>query len=66
VSEYVRLPEWLKKRAPDPAVLARMKRLVDGLELHTVCESANCPNQGECFAQGTATFMILGDICTRN
>jgi lipoic acid synthetase len=66
MSEYVRLPEWLKKRAPDPAVLARMKRLVDGLELHTVCESANCPNQGECFAQGTATFMILGDICTRN
>jgi len=66
MSDRARLPEWLKRRAPDPAVLARMKRLVDGLALHTVCESANCPNQGECFAQGTATFMILGDICTRN
>lgn len=64
--DRARLPEWLKRRAPDPAALVRMKRLVDGLQLHTVCESANCPNQGECFSQGTATFMILGDICTRN
>jgi len=64
--ERARLPEWLKRPAPDPAALVRMKRLVDGLQLHTVCESANCPNQGECFSQGTATFMILGDICTRN
>lgn len=64
--EHARLPEWLRRGAPDPAVLARMKSLLDGLQLHTVCESANCPNQGECFARGTATFMILGDICTRN
>jgi lipoic acid synthetase len=59
-------PEWLKRKAPDPAVLARMKTMLDGLSLFTVCESAQCPNQGECFAQGTVTFLILGDICTRN
>ena len=59
-------PEWLRKSAPDPVVLAKMKELVDGLQLHTVCESAHCPNQGECFTRGVATFMILGDVCTRN
>jgi len=59
-------PEWLRKSAPDPAVLAKMKELMDGLQLHTVCESAHCLNQGECFARGVATFMILGDVCTRN
>ncbi len=59
-------PEWLRKSAPDPVVLAKMKELVDSLQLHTVCESARCPNQGECFARGVATFMILGDVCTRN
>jgi len=66
MADRYRLPEWLRRSAPDPALLARMKRLVDGLQLHTVCESAHCPNQGECFYQGTAAFMILGDICTRN
>jgi len=45
---------------------SRMKDLLDGLNLHTVCESAICPNVGACFAEGTATFMILGDVCTRN
>jgi len=64
--EHARLPEWLRRAAPDPSILARMKDLLDGLQLHTVCESADCPNQGECFAHGTATFMILGDVCTRN
>ena len=59
-------PEWLKRSAPDPAVLAGMKELMDGLQLHTVCEGAQCPNSGECFARGVATFMILGDVCTRN
>jgi lipoic acid synthetase len=43
-----------------------MKALMEGLSLHTVCESAHCPNQGECFSRGTATFLILGDVCTRN
>jgi len=59
-------PGWLRRSAPDPVALAKMKELVDGLQLHTVCESAHCPNQGECFARGVATFMILGDVCTRS
>ncbi len=59
-------PEWFRRRAPAPAVLAAMKELMDGLQLHTVCESAHCPNQGECFGRKVATFMILGDVCTRN
>ncbi len=59
-------PAWLRKRSPLPSVLTQMKGLLDGLGLHTVCESAQCPNQGECFSQGTATFLILGDVCTRN
>ncbi len=63
---YVRRPEWLKLSPLDPVILNRMNRLMQDLELHTVCESARCPNRTECFARGTATFMILGDICTRN
>lgn len=59
-------PEWLKGSVPDPAALARMKELVDGLRLHTVCESAHCPNLGNCFGRGVATFMILGNVCTRS
>jgi len=59
-------PEWFKKPVPDPLVLAKMKELMDDLQLHTVCESAHCPNSGECFARGVATFIILGDVCTRN
>jgi lipoic acid synthetase len=61
-----RLPPWLKQRAPEPSVMHNMKALLGGLSLHSVCEEAHCPNQGRCFAQGTATFLILGDICTRN
>lgn len=64
--KYVRRPEWLKPLPLNPAVLAEMGRLMRGLKLHTVCESAECPNRTRCFAEGTATFMILGDICTRN
>jgi len=59
-------PEWFKKPVPDPVVLTKMKEIMDDLQLHTVCESAHCPNSGECFARGVATFMILGDVCTRN
>src|SRR5580765_7365545 len=58
-------PEWLKVRAPGSPSYLRLKGLLRGLELHTVCEEAQCPNIGECWAQGTATFMILGDVCTR-
>ena len=61
-----RKPDWLKRRVPETDVLVRMKGLLRSLELHTVCESAHCPNQGECFGRGVATFMILGDVCTRH
>lgn len=60
-----RKPGWLKKPLPDPQALRRMRELLDGLALHTICESASCPNLGECWAQQTATFLILGDVCTR-
>jgi lipoyl synthase len=61
-----RLPPWFMQKAPDQATLIKMKGLLDGLSLHTVCEEAHCPNQGKCFAEGTATFLIMGNICTRN
>ena len=59
-------PEWLKKPIPEAAALHRMAELLRHRHLHTVCESALCPNLGECFGRGTATFLILGDICTRD
>jgi len=63
---YTRRPEWLKLRPLNSAVLSNIRRVTHDLKLHTVCDSAWCPNRPECFAQGTATFMLLGDICTRN
>ena len=60
-----RHPEWLRQRGLSPEVIHKMKGLLDDLSLHAVCESAECPNQGRCFAQETATFLILGDVCTR-
>ncbi|SCZ79481.1 lipoyl synthase [Acidaminobacter hydrogenoformans] len=59
-------PEWLKQKAPNQEVFEEMGRMLELLSLHTVCESANCPNIGKCFENKTATFMIMGDICTRN
>ncbi|HSR14074.1 MAG TPA: lipoyl synthase [Thermodesulfobacteriota bacterium] len=59
-------PEWLRRKLPDPEVLSRMRTLLKGHGLNTVCEGAMCPNQGECFGRGTATFLILGRTCTRN
>jgi lipoic acid synthetase len=59
-------PEWLKVRAPGSENYHRLKGLMRGLGLHTVCEEANCPNIGECWHHGTATFMILGGTCTRS
>ena len=59
-------PEWLKLRPLDPIILNSMTEMVRNLKLHTVCESAQCPNRTECFNNGTATFMILGDTCTRS
>jgi len=58
-------PEWLKVRAPGSPAYVRLKGLMREQGLHTVCEEAHCPNIGECWHHGTATFMILGDICTR-
>jgi lipoic acid synthetase len=58
-------PEWLKVRAPGSPSYLRLKALMRELNLHTVCEEARCPNIGECWHHGTATFMILGDVCTR-
>jgi lipoic acid synthetase len=58
-------PEWLKVRAPGSPSYLRLKGLMRELKLHTVCEEARCPNIGECWTHGTATFMILGDVCTR-
>ncbi len=60
-----RLPEWLKVRAPGGANYLRLRTLLRAEALNTVCEEARCPNIGECWDAGTATFMILGDICTR-
>ncbi|MEK6756955.1 MAG: lipoyl synthase [Bacteroidota bacterium] len=61
-----RRPEWLKAKIPGGETYARLKNLIDAHRLHTVCEEARCPNMGECWHAGTATFMILGDICTRS
>lgn len=58
-------PVWLKAKAPVGETFHELKKLARGLGLHTVCESAQCPNIGECWNHGTATFMLLGDICTR-
>jgi len=60
-----RLPAWFTQKIPRPDAMRGMDALLRAKNLHTVCESALCPNMGQCFMQGTATFMILGDICTR-
>ena len=65
VDPTARRPEWMKVRAHFDDEYLELKRLVRGLDLHTVCESAGCPNIYECWADRTATFMILGDRCTR-
>lgn len=61
-----RKPAWLKVKSPGGAAYADVKRIMRDLRLHTVCEEAHCPNVGECWNHRTATFMILGDVCTRN
>lgn len=59
-------PEWLRVRVAGGEGFSHLKHLIDGHKLHTVCEEARCPNMSECWNAGTATFMILGDICTRS
>lgn len=61
-----RKPEWLRVKLPVGPEYAKVRKLVDENKLHTICESGNCPNMGECWGAGTATFMILGNICTRS
>lgn len=61
-----RLPRWMKMQLPKGESYSKVKNLVMANKLHTICTSGNCPNIGECWNRGTATFMILGDICTRN
>src|SRR5438477_10302448 len=60
-----RLPEWLRLKLPTSDTFSHTRALLDELKLHTVCESARCPNHFECWSKGTATFMIAGDRCTR-
>jgi lipoic acid synthetase len=60
-----RKPEWIRMKVPDSARYHEIKQILRDNHLHTVCEEATCPNIGECFSGGTATFMILGDVCTR-
>ena len=66
VSQPQRKPDWLRVRLPVGKEYAHVRGLVDEHKLHTICESGNCPNMGECWGAGTATFMILGNICTRS
>ncbi|MBK6743766.1 MAG: lipoyl synthase [Hydrogenophilales bacterium] len=61
----LKLPVWIRAQAPTSPEVARIKAVLRQSQLHTVCEEASCPNLGECFHHGTATFMILGDLCTR-
>lgn len=63
---HQRKPSWLKVKAPGGQNYAEVRRLMSGLNLHTVCEEAHCPNIGECWEHKAATFMVLGDVCTRN
>jgi lipoic acid synthetase len=64
-AERLRKPEWIRVRAPSSPRFHEIKRILREHRLHTVCEEASCPNIGECFGKGTATFMIMGDLCTR-
>ncbi len=59
-------PDWLRVKLPVGQDYARVRKLVDDYKLHTICQSGNCPNMGECWGAGTATFMILGNVCTRS
>ncbi len=64
-TEFKRKPSWIRAKSPAHPEVKRLKHILREHRLHTVCEEASCPNLGECFSHGTATFMIMGDICTR-
>lgn len=65
-TKKVKKPNWLRVKLPVGKEYAKVRKLVDEYKLHTICESGNCPNMGECWGAGTATFMILGNVCTRS
>jgi lipoic acid synthetase len=65
-NSYKRKPSWLRIKLPGGESYRKVKQIVEGHGLHTICSSGNCPNLGECWGAGTATFMILGEICTRS
>ncbi len=65
-SQRAKRPDWLRVKLPIGKEYAKVRQLVDKYKLHTICESGNCPNMGECWGEGTATFMILGNVCTRS
>ena len=62
----IKKPDWLRVKLPVGHEYAKVRKIVDQHKLHTICESGNCPNMGECWGAGTATFMILGNVCTRS
>ena len=65
-SERKKRPDWLRVKLPIGESYRKVREIVDNNKLHTICQSGNCPNMGECWGEGTATFMILGNICTRS
>ncbi len=65
-TKYRKKPDWLKVKLPTGENYREVRKIVDNHKLHTICESGNCPNMGECWGAGTATFMILGNVCTRS
>ena len=66
MTEKIRKPDWLRVKLPIGEEYLKVRNIVSTHKLHTICESGNCPNMGECWGEGTATFMILGNICTRS
>jgi len=66
ISEKPRKPQWLRVKLPTGEEYIKVRNIVDKHKLHTICQSGNCPNMGECWGAGTATFMILGNVCTRS
>lgn len=65
-NEKKRKPDWLRVKLPIGEEYRKVRKIVDDNKLHTICQSGNCPNMGECWGEGTATFMILGNVCTRS
>src|SRR5690625_7234481 len=64
--KHTKRPDWLRVKLPIGEKYKKVRGLVDEFNLHTICQSGNCPNMGECWGAGTDTFMILGDVCTRS